>query len=338
MKIGFTYDCFEEYLSQGFDANDCAEFDSLETINAIADTLRLLGHEVVKIGNVKQLINLIAKGERWDIVFNIAEGIKGSSRESQVPNILEIYDIPYVFSDSVVMAIALNKGMTKRLVRDYCVPTANFVIVEDLKSLSEVSQKLKYPLFVKPNLEGSSKGIESNAVVYSLKELKDVCEHLFNSYKQSIIIEEFLSGREFTVGIIGTGCDAKVLGVMEIEFRKQDNDLCYSRKVKANYKDHVTYALAEDEEAILAAEYALKIWQMLGCRDAGRIDFRSNSQNIPYFLEINPLAGLMIDDSDLPILSRKVGVQYKELIENILKSAVSRYPGLVKKHEVISTI
>lgn len=337
MKIGFTYDCLEDYLSQGFDANDCAEFDSLETIDAIADTLRLLGHEVFKIGNVKQLINLIAKGDRWDIVFNIAEGIKGNSREAQVPTILEIYDIPYVFSDSVVMAIALNKGMTKQLVRDYGVPTANFVIVENLKSLPQVSQKLKFPLFVKPNLEGSSKGIEGNAVVYSLQELNSVCESLLSSH-QSIIIEEFLSGREFTVGIIGTGIDAKVLGVMEIEFRYQEKDLCYSRKVKANYKEHVTYELAEDKEAKLAADYALKIWQMLGCRDAGRIDFRSNSQNIPYFLEINPLAGLMINDSDLPILSRKVGVGYKDLIENILSSAFSRYPQLSKKQEVSLTI
>lgn len=335
MKIGFTYDCLEDYLNQGFDAKDCAEFDSLETIDAIADTLRVLGHEVIKIGNVKQLINCIAKGDRWDIVFNIAEGIKGNSREAQVPTILEIYDIPYVFSDSVIMAVALNKGLTKHLVRDYGVPTANFAIVEDLKSLSKVSQKLKFPLFVKPNLEGSSKGIDGNAIVYSLKELQDVCESLFNSYHQSIIIEEFLSGREFTVGIIGTGGDAKVLGVMEIEFRQEDKDLCYSRNVKANYKEHVTYALAEDNEARLAAEYALKIWQMLGCRDAGRIDFRSNSQSIPYFLEINPLAGLMIHDSDLPILSRKVGVEYKELIAKILSSAFYRYPALAKKHEEV---
>lgn len=331
MKIGFTYDCFEDYIEQGFDANDCAEFDYRKTIDSIVETLQSLNHEVIKIGNVKELIKCIYKGDRWDIVFNIAEGIKGGARESQVPTILELYDIPYVFSDPVIMSILMNKALAKRVVRDFGIRTANFVVVDDINLLANVSKELKFPLFIKPNFEGNSKGIGVQSIVYSEKELFDVCEDLLCIHKQSIIIEEYLPGREFTVGIIGTGNDSKVLGVLEIKLRQQEVDVCYSRTVKADCHNKVDYVLVSDKEAMLAADYALKIWKLLGCRDAGRIDFRSNQQKIPNFLEVNPLAGLEKNDSDLPILGKKVGIEYPELIKMILNSAFARYPTLSRK-------
>ena len=331
MKIGFTYDCLEDYLKNNYDLDDCAELDSEKTINKIASVLSSLGHEVIKIGNVKYLINRLCNGDTWDIVFNISEGIKGRFRESQVPTILEIYDIPYVFSDPVSISLTFDKALAKSLVRANGISTANSCVVEDAFTLAKASKDLKYPLFIKPNCEGSSKGINTKSLVYSEKELKEAFDNLFNYHNQSLLVEEYLPGREFTVGMLGTGEDSKVLGVMEIKLRNKELDLFYSRDVKINYLDKVDYLLVDDEEALIASESALKIWKVLGCRDSGRIDFRSNSQNIPYFLEVNPLAGLTVD-SDLPLLCKKNGLEYERLIEMILNEAVSRYPSLAKKY------
>ncbi len=328
MKIGFTYDCVEDYIELGNEINDECEFYPRKDIDIIADTLSLLGHKVIKIGNAKALIDRIHNGENWDIVFNISEGVKGRSRESHVPSILEIYDIPYVFSDPLVMSVTLDKAISKILVRGSGICTADFMIVEDAESLAKVSQELTFPVFVKPNAEGSSIGITKNSIIYSEKELNHVCADL-RQYYLPILIESYLPGREFSVGIIGTGKDAKVLGVVEVKLREPSLDLCRSWDVKENSKIKAEHILATDQEAQLAAEYALKIWQLLGCRDAGRVDFRSNNCNIPHFLEVNPVPGLIDEYSDICILGKFVGVEYPKLLESILNSAVSRYPILL---------
>src|SRR5215470_7475808 len=157
MRVGLTFDLRDHYLAAGYSAEDTAEFDSIETIEALAGALQRLGLDVDRIGTVRQLAQRLVAGERWDLVFNIAEGLKGVGREAQVPALLEAYDIPYTFSDPLVTALTLHKGMAKRVVRDAGVPTASFAVVDDLAQIRDIG--LPFPLFAKPAGEGTGKGI-----------------------------------------------------------------------------------------------------------------------------------------------------------------------------------
>ncbi|MBF0234214.1 MAG: D-alanine--D-alanine ligase, partial [Desulfamplus sp.] len=166
MVIGLTYDLRQTYLEMGYSETETAEFDSVETIDALEQALGVLGHDTVRIGNGKELVQRLADGERWDIVFNIAEGLKGIGREAQVPAILDMYDIPYTFSDPMVMSLTLHKAMTKRVIRDAGLATAEFIVVEDLEDIERV-QDIPFapPFFVKPLSEGTGKGITAGSVI-----------------------------------------------------------------------------------------------------------------------------------------------------------------------------
>src|SRR5262245_26456090 len=157
MRVGLTFDLRDHYLAAGYSAEDTAEFDNIETIEALAGALERLGHEVDRIGTVRQLAQRLVAGDRWDLVFNIAEGLRGIGREAQVPALLDAYEIPYTFSDPMVMGLALHKGMTKHVLRDRGVPTAPFALVADPSDVAAVN--LPYPLFAKPVAEGTGKGI-----------------------------------------------------------------------------------------------------------------------------------------------------------------------------------
>ncbi len=322
MKVGLTYDLKDYYISKGFSAVDAAEFDSIETVEGIENALLKLGFETDRIGNAKELINRISAGEAWDFIFNIAEGVKGISREAQVPAILDLYDIPYVFSDPMVLSLTLHKGMAKRVVRDGGVNTADFEIIyseDDLKNI-----KLNFPLFAKPLSEGTGKGIGSLSFINSEKELSKICKMLLKEYDQPVIIEEFLPGREFTVGITGTGKSAEITGVMEINFLKDAESEAYGLVNKKNYEKLMKYTVPENAIYEKCSKTALKAWQILECRDGGRIDLRCDRNGELAFIEVNPLAGLNPIDSDLPILSRLNGISYDQLIERIVNSAMKR--------------
>jgi D-alanine-D-alanine ligase len=323
MKIALTYDLKEDYLAQGFSLEQTAEFDKQETIDAIADVITCLGYQVEKIGNLHQLIAVLSQNWSWDLVFNIAEGTHGFGREATIPCILEAFKIPYTFSDPGVLAIGLHKGMTKRLVRDLGVPTAEFEVVNSCDELRNIS--LPYPLFVKPVAEGTSKGIGDNSIVHSDAELHSLCSEILKKFSQPVLVESYLSGREFTVGIIGTRNDAKVLGIMEVNFKNQSTDSIYCSKTKENYQSKVEYALLKEEQLVSKiSKISLDVWRGLGCRDAGRVDIKLNAQGDPMFMEINPLAGLHPVDSDLVILCRFLNISYHQLIKMILDSAMQR--------------
>ena len=323
MTIGFTYDLKSDYLAEGFSEEEAAEFDVPETIVGISSALESLGHEVVRIGNVKALLKRIHQGERWDLVFNICEGVKGIGREAQVPAILDVFDIPYVFSDALVLSLTLHKGMTKRIIRDLGIPTAPFAVVEQAEDVVRVD--LPYPLFVKPVSEGTGKGIGADSKVHNFEELKRVCLDRLYQFRQPVLVESFLPGREITVGIVGTGKDARVIGMMEVIYNQKEQSGIYSYQNKAHYEEFIEYMIPEKQLYDQCAAVALSAWRGLGCRDGGRVDLRLDEHGIPNFMEVNPLAGLNPVHSDLPILAAKAGISFNNLIGMMLQSAIKRY-------------
>jgi len=322
MLVGITYDLQADYIAEGFTAEEAAEFDKIETIDGIDKALQENGYQTERIGNVKSLIAKLSVGKRWDIVFNICEGVSGIGREAQVPALLDIYNIPYTFSDVMVLSLTLHKGITKRVIRDLGIPTPNFVVVENIEDLKHVN--LPYPLFAKPVAEGTGKGIDPSSKIKNFDELTEACSDRLKRYKQPVLIETYLSGREFTVGIVGTGNDAYPIGIMEVNYRKNEQTSIYSYENKANYEQFIDYSVPEKEVTDQCYGVALKAWKGLMCRDGGRVDIRMDANGIPNFIEVNPLAGLNPIHSDLPILSRLAGISYQELIKIIMDSATKR--------------
>ncbi len=322
MKIGITYDLREDYLIEGYSEEETAEFDRAETIEAIDQTLKELGYRTDRIGHLKSLTRRLAAGDRWDLVFNIAEGLRGFGREAQIPALLDAYDIPYTFSDPLVLALTLHKGMTKHVIRDMGIPTPDFAIIEKEDQITGIC--LSYPLFAKPVAEGTGKGITAASKINTEKELVDVCRMLLTVFKQPVLVESFLPGREFTVGIIGTGKDAIATDTMEVCLKAQAEPDVYSYINKENCEELVEYRLVYDEEAQQVRETALSAWRGLGCRDAGRMDLRSDRSGRPNFMEVNPLAGLHPQHSDLPIIFSLMGKTFHQLIDRIMHSALKR--------------
>jgi D-alanine-D-alanine ligase len=322
MKIGLTFDLRSYYLTQGYSEEDTAEFDRDDTIEAIAGALAGLGHQTERIGAVTQLVPKLAAGERWDLVFNIAEGMHGLARESQVPALLDAYRIPYTFSDPVVLGLCLHKGWAKRVIRDQGLPTPDFAVVAGEEDLSGVH--LKYPLFAKPVAEGTGKGVDAGSKLASRAELEARCRELLARYRQPVLVERFLPGREYTVGIIGTGAKAEAVGTLEVLLRQGAEREVYSYQNKENCEELVDYRLAKDPKALQAQAAALACWRALGCRDAGRIDLREDERGVPNIMELNPLAGLHPQHSDLPILCGLAGIPFPELIRRIVDSAGER--------------
>jgi D-alanine-D-alanine ligase len=314
MRIGFTYDLVADWADAGCDAESLAEFDSPATIEAIAAHMAARGHAVERIGRARNLLARLHAGARWDLVFNICEGLHGPGREALVPALLEAVSIPCVFSDSLVLALALHKGHTKRIVRDAGLPTAAFTELEQ----PAADAGLDYPVFVKPVAEGTGKGIGPASVCRSGADLMAVCTRLIARFRQPVLVEAYLPGQEYTVGIVGTGADAEAIGVMAI-----DSPATYGFDTKKHY-EAVRYRLASDAEAMAARDVALGAWRVLGCRDGGRVDLRSDAAGRPMFLEVNPLPGLHPVDSDLVILGRLAGRDHAWLLDRIMRSACAR--------------
>jgi len=331
MKIGLTYDLRDDYLAEGYSEEETAEFDRLETIEAIEDALLALGYRTDRIGNAKRLIDRLALGDRWDLVFNIAEGLHGTTRESQVPAILDVYEIPYTFSAPLVLSLALHKNLTKAIVREAGIATADFALVHAPGDVASVD--LPYPLFAKPVAEGTSKGISAASKIAGPEQLRQVCCELLKQFRQPVLVETFLAGREFTVGLAGTGDRARVLAAMEILLLPDAEAEVYSYTNKERCEELVRYVpvRAETDPVVAAVEaQALAAWRAIGCRDAGRIDIRCDERQQPHFIEVNPLPGLHPEHSDLPILCKQAGIPYVELINTIVASAQRRLPKAAK--------
>ncbi|MCB9858451.1 MAG: D-alanine--D-alanine ligase [Phycisphaerales bacterium] len=322
MKIGMTFDLRETYLAEGYGEEETAEFDRTETIDELDAALTALGHETDRIGHARRLVDRLAAGDRWELVFNIAEGLYGLGREAQVPGILDAYQIPYTFSDPLTLSLTLHKGLTKRVLRDCGIPTTPFFEVSELSDVDRVD--LPYPLFVKPVAEGTSKGIDSKSRVTSPAELRNTCERILREFKQAALVEPFLAGREFTVGILGTGRDASAIGTLEVELLDSAEQYSCTYVNKEQCEELCRYALAPRSISDEAERIALAAWRSLGCRDGGRVDVRADEDGNLFVLEVNPLPGLHPSHSDLPILCTKVGMSHGSLIERIVASAQRR--------------
>jgi D-alanine-D-alanine ligase len=329
IRVGLTYDLRDAYLQAGYSELETAEFDRADTIDSIEAALGRLGYQVDRIGNVRQLAARLVAGDRWDLVFNICEGLHGIGREAQVPALLDAYQVPYVFSDTLTCALTLHKGMTKDVVRAAGVATPDYAIVQELSAVKAV--KLPYPLFAKPIAEGTGKGISANSKITDAAELQAICRKLLKEYRQPVLVERFLPGREFTVGIIGTGRKASALATLEIELLPGADSEVYSYRNKENCEELVKYKLLPSGKLRRDAEsLALRAWRALGCRDAGRIDLRLDETGKVNFIEVNPLAGIHPEHSDLPIMGTLVGMEYTALIGNIMKSALPRCHAAVR--------
>ena len=326
MQIGVTYDLRSDYRALGYGEEETAEFDAEETIDAICGALTGLGHAPERIGGIRPLVQKLAAGARWDAVFNICEGLKGVAREAQVPALLEAYDIPYVFSDPLTLGLCLDKALTKRVLRDAGVPTADFALIESEADIAKVA--MAFPLFLKPVSEGSGKGVDARSRVADRLALESVARDLLARFRQPVLVEEFLPGREFTVGITGTGDAASVLGTIEIVPNENYVGHGYGYENKSDWEGKLAVVPVDDADARAAGQVALAAWRVLRCRDGGRADIRLDAGGKPRFIEVNPLAGIRPGYSDLCFIADFQKVSYQQLIGKFLESFLARHPHL----------
>lgn len=331
ITVAISYNLKKGALTQPPDAE--AEFDDLGTVHAIRDALESGGYKTGLFEAEETFAPAIASYAP-DIVFNIAEGKLGRGREAQIPAILSFLGIPYVGSDETTMCLAMDKALTKRLLSTLRVNTPRYKLVgkNALRSAGRTGavpglSHLQRPIIVKPNAEGSGKGISGVSVVTGDDELRRVLEEITELYNQDALVEEYIHGREITVGLLGNGDDAVAFTPMEIIFRDK-NRCIYDYETKRDFRQRVDYACPPDlgAETINHLETtALKIFKFLNCKDFARIDFRLSPEGRLYFIELNPIPGLAPDYSDYPMLAEFCGTGYNDLIQAILSSALKRY-------------
>jgi D-alanine-D-alanine ligase len=301
------------------------EYDSEATVTAIEEALLSNGYRTRRLGSGRSFLAQ-AMREPGDLVFNIAEGYGSRSREAHVPSALEMLGVPYTHSDPLTLALTLDKAMAKRVVASAGVPTPRFAVVEHVDQTYSIP--LSYPLIAKPLFEGSSMGVRNYSRVVDEYELRELVAQLLADYHEPVLVEEFASGPEFTVGILGTGAAAEVIGAMEIVPRNCAlENFVYSLEVKRNYLEEVEYHAPPRRSPEIVAhveEVALAAYRALACRDVGRVDIRLGEDGEPKFLEVNPLPGLNPITGDLVILARANGLGYAELIGRIVDGARAR--------------
>ncbi|MEW6524877.1 MAG: D-alanine--D-alanine ligase [Bacillota bacterium] len=326
-KVGLVYNLARiEQPEEGEPPDANAEYDSESTVLSVAEALRRGGHDVVFIeGDVSCYDRFLHS--RLDIVFNMAEGIRGESRESHVPAILEMLGIPYTGSGVLTMAVCLNKATTKKILAYHGIPTARFTLLRPGAPLD--IGDLRFPLFAKPLHEGSSMGISPESVIMNYDDLRRQVDYLGNAYRQDVIVEEYLTGREFTVAILGND-EPQAFPPMEIIFQHcpDDHGAVYSRRFKVEWSAEKYYccpAQVDGELDYAIRKTALDAYRALDCREVARVDIRLDRDGVPNVMEINPLPGLAPGFSDLPRILEADGVGYDQLVNGIVDMALCRY-------------
>ncbi|MEK7166049.1 MAG: ATP-grasp domain-containing protein [Patescibacteria group bacterium] len=317
-----------------------AEFDSPETIVAITNALRSGNHNVTEIeADENVYIKLKELRNSIDIVFNIAEGIYGDAREAQVPTICDILQIPYTHSSTLTCAIQLDKAFTKKILIYHSIPTPKFQLFSNPNET--LDKELKFPLFLKPNSQGSSMGIRNENLVENVQQLKKRISWEFKEYRNQVLVEEYLPGREFTVSLLGN--PPTILPIIEqrLDHLPKGYAPFSSYDVKWLWEDTlVDKTQAYDCPARLSPQLQNSIesicsstFHILGIRDIARVDVRLDKDGNPYILEINALPGLMPDImgiSYFPISAQAAGYSYNQTILKILDVAAKRL-GIISK-------
>lgn len=328
MKVALLCNLRPTALPPGASDDVFEEYDSPETIAQVARALAGLGVDVEPVTADARLPWRLEDGH-FDFAFNLAEGQGRRCREAIPAAICEMLDLPFTGSDLLTLALSLDKAVARRVVSPE-VPVARAVFIEDGEFPAEAIAPLRYPVLVKPNDEGSSKGIRRNALAANVDEAREGWRRLHAQYRCPVLVEEFVPGMEITVGIAGNVADARVIGAMEIAPAAGENPFVYSLEVKRDFRHRVRYHIPPrlDPQSLHEVEQlALAAYRLLGCRDIARLDFRLDAEGAPRFLECNPLPGLHPESGDIVILSRD-RLSYDELVQGILRDAARRH-GIV---------
>jgi D-alanine-D-alanine ligase len=334
LRVGFTFNVKRITPELSGEQDDEAEYDSPKTLQAIREAIASYGHEVVDL-EASQDLPVVLASTPVDVVFNIAEGFKGRSREAQVPSLLELLEIPYTGSDPAALSVSLDKALAKRMVRTHGILTPDFTVLQTGRE--RLPRELEqFPMLVKPVAEGTSKGVTKKSIVRDEGELREVARELIEKYRQPALVERYVAGREFTVGLLGER-RPRVLPPMEIVFLdRADPTPIYSFEMKQDWNDQIRYevpARLEGRELDRLEKAARESFAALGCRDVARIDFRMDAEGRIYFIECNPLPGLTPGWSDLVLIAQAAGMEYRSLIGEILSFAVRRYQERERERE-----
>lgn len=326
MEIGLAFNLASDFVvPEGAPEDYLAELDGEGTIRAIEEALHELGHGTRRLGFGRPFLRQLLE-RPCDLVFNIAEGIGTRSREAQVPAVLEMLGIPCTHSDPLTLAATLDKGIAKRLVASHGVRTPRFAVIERAEQLARV--ELAYPLFVKPLWEGSSMGIRQSSRVVDERALVAIAGELLSRYGQPVLVEEMCPGAEFTVGILGSGATARVLGTTElVPVGRSRAEFVYSIDIKRSpqWRDHVELHTPPRGDVRAVEQLALDAYRALEVLDVGRVDVRLDAAGEPHFLELNPLPGIAPGHSDLALMANAIGMSYRELVGAVVESARARW-------------
>ena len=324
--IGITYDLKSDWKASSNDPIDAAaELDGHKTIECLKKALESAGHQVILIGGACGLIQAVGSGSfKPDLVLNISEGFKGRNRESQVPAILDLYNIPFVGADALTLGVTLDKVVAKKCFIADGIPTAKYFKATLEDNLSELNT-IGFPLFVKTLHEGTSKGITQNSRVENLEQLHVQVEHICRNYHQPALVEEFIKGTEFTVAVIGNN-PPQAMPVVQYAIAgktRLGNEFYSYRHVSEKLVEHICPAPIDEVLAQQLQDLAVRAYQSVDCRDFGRVDFRVDESGKPYVLEINPLPNLSPDDVFV-LFGRVLKMSYDQIINKIVDEALVR--------------
>jgi D-alanine-D-alanine ligase len=331
LRVGFAFNVKRVDSKSGNDSE--AEYDAPETIDSIRQAIQSHGHDVVMLEANADFPRALAEAG-IDFVFNIAEGVAGRNREAAVPALCELMGLAYTGSDAATLSVALDKALSKKVLKQHGIKTAEFQLMETGRE--KLSSRLRFPLIVKPNQEGSSKGVSASAsVVDDETQLRGVVRELIERYRQPALVEEYITGREFTVGLLGER-RPRVLPPMEIIFKDQLNKRpVYDFQIKQDWERHVAYecpAKLTNAELKAVEKTARETFTALDCRDVGRVDLRMTPTGEVFVIEINPLPGLTPGYSDLCLIANAAGIDYRDLIGEILAGGLKRMRQRRRQH------
>lgn len=323
MKIGLIYDINSSAPPphHPHPEDDDAELSSPEEIQGLIQTLESIGHSVTPIGDLRQLVRFINSRHKVDLFFNYAVGRVGSTREAQIPSLLEALQLPHTGTDSFTLSLCIDKVIVKRLWQAAALPTPEYAVIKHMKEIDQTHFP-DFPLFLKPSREGSSKGVSNHSLVHSMDELRAQAAFLLTTYAQPVLVEAFITGREFYLGCVQSGEMARPLGYVEIA---QAPHAFADYATKKKWDENVFLPVESDELKTRLVDIGLKAYQAVDCRVIGRVDMRMDDAGQLYLLEINPNPSLEEKHSSMAALASFSGITFSNLIKIVINMAEEKW-------------